>query len=61
MILYAVLSVTGFASALFALIMPNDIGIFAGFFYTTLPITMPITANKLKKRNTITNQHIYEQ
>jgi len=49
MILYAVLSLTGFTSALFALIMPEGIGIFAGFFYTTLPITMPLTARRLKR------------
>ncbi len=52
MILYVVQSVTGFTSALFALFMPENIGLFAGFFYMTLPISMPLTSSILKKRYT---------
>ena len=37
-------SVTGLLSALFALIMPLHIGVYAGFFYTSMAITMPMVS-----------------
>jgi len=33
---------TGLASALFALVMPVRVGVWAGFFYMTLPVTMTV-------------------
>ncbi len=36
------LTLTGLASALFALAMPTRWGVWAGFVYMTLPITMPL-------------------
>ncbi len=41
---FGVLATTGLVSALFAGIMPAKLGIWAGFTYSTLPITMPIVA-----------------
>ena len=41
-VMFAVMGGTGPASALFAGLMPARIGIFAGFFYLTLPLTMPL-------------------
>jgi hypothetical protein len=41
---FAVMAATGFVSALFALTMPTNIAVWAGFVYATLPITMPIKA-----------------
>lgn len=50
---FVVLALTGIASAIFAIAMPDRIAIFAGFAYATLPITMPFTAiitqRKIKK------------
>jgi len=44
------LAMTGLASAVFALVMPPQIAIWAGFFYMTLPISMPILAIGFQKR-----------
>jgi uncharacterized membrane protein len=43
------LAATGILSALFALIMPPAVGIWAGFAYMTLPITMPILAVRFQR------------
>jgi hypothetical protein len=40
----AVLGGTGLASAVFALVTPASVGVWAGFWYMTLPITMPLLA-----------------
>lgn len=51
---WMVLSSTGFISALFAFLMPANVGVFAGFIYMTLPITMPLVSSRyMKKINTI--------
>lgn len=42
--MHGVMAVTGLASAIFALATPLAAGVWAGFFYTTLPITMPLMA-----------------
>ncbi len=44
-----VLGGTGVASALWALVMPGDVAIYAGFWYMTLPLTMPFTAVRFQK------------
>jgi uncharacterized membrane protein len=48
-----ILAGTGFASAIFAWVMPIKIGIFAGFIYMNLPVMLPILAvlyeRKIKK------------
>jgi len=43
------LSVTGILSALFAIIFPTNIAVWAGFVYTTLPISMPVISIKSAK------------
>lgn len=45
-----VLALTGIASALWAIALPYQVGIYAGFLYMTLPITMPLLAIKYAKR-----------
>jgi len=40
------LAVTGLLSAIFAIVFPVRIAIWAGFVYTSLPVTMPIMAKK---------------
>jgi len=47
---WLVMSTTGFVSALFAILMPTKIGVFAGFIYMTLPITMPVVSSKYMKK-----------
>jgi uncharacterized membrane protein len=41
-----VLAATGLVSALCAAVLPSDLGIWAGFVYTTLPVTMPLVASR---------------
>lgn len=48
---WAVQASTGFASAAFALLMPTHIGIYAGFFYATLPVTMPLLGKHYKRKS----------
>lgn len=43
-VLWAILSLTGLVSGLFALLLPPRIAIYAGFIYFSLPFTMNITA-----------------
>jgi uncharacterized membrane protein len=47
---FSVMAATGLASALAAGLLPSHLGIWAGFFYATLPITMPIVAIRYAKR-----------
>jgi uncharacterized membrane protein len=44
------LSITGLISALFAWIMPSKIAVFAGFVYTTLPLSMPLVSIHFHKK-----------
>lgn len=46
---WAVQAVTGLASAAFAGLMPTRLGVWAGFVYCTLPITMSFVANRYGK------------
>ncbi|MCB0806773.1 MAG: DUF1211 domain-containing protein [Bacteroidales bacterium] len=50
---WSVASLTGLSSAMFALLMPINMGVFSGFFYSTLAISMPFVSiffwKKLKK------------
>ena len=39
---YFTVSLTGLVSALFAWLMPSNVNLLAGFFYATLPVTMPL-------------------
>ncbi len=48
--LWSVLTITGMSSALFALLLPPQIGIFAGFIYFNLPISMNLVAFIYKKK-----------
>jgi len=41
---------TGVISALWAAVMPMGLGVLAGFFYMTLPITMPVLAIRYSRR-----------
>lgn len=43
---YVVMGATGLVSALYAAVMPGWMGVWAGFIYATLPITMPIQAGR---------------
>lgn len=47
------LMITGLTSALFAIVFPVRIAVWAGFVYTTLPVTMPLvaikSANKIRR------------
>ncbi|MBK7670609.1 MAG: DUF1211 domain-containing protein [bacterium] len=43
---YVVMGATGLVSALYAAVMPGWMGVWAGFIYATLPITMPIQASR---------------
>lgn len=45
-----VLAVTGVTSAVWALALPPQVGIYAGFLYMTLPVTMPLLAMRYAKR-----------
>jgi hypothetical protein len=47
---YGVLSATGLGSALFAALTPTDLGIWSGFFYSTLAVSMPAVASVYAKR-----------
>jgi uncharacterized membrane protein len=46
-VFWAILSLTGFLSAMFAWLMPVRIGIFAGFIYFNLPVSMNLAAFRL--------------
>lgn len=48
--LHATVAATAVASALFAGLLPTIVGIWAGFVYMTLPVTMPITAVRYARR-----------
>ena len=45
-----VLGGTGVASAAWALLMPLPLAVYAGFLYTTLPVTMPVLAIRFSRR-----------
>ena len=47
---WMVFSLTALASAIFAAVMPADIGRFAGFVYLILPIAMPAVAIRYEKQ-----------
>jgi len=47
---WSVQAATGFISALFALLMPKGIDVFAGFVYLTLPVSQPIIAIRYAKK-----------
>jgi len=49
-VMQGTLAATGLASALFAQVMPPSIAVWAGFFYMTLPLSMPILAMRFQKR-----------
>ena len=49
-VLWAILAITGFSSGVFAWVMPPKIGIFAGFIYFNLPISMNVTAFQLSRK-----------
>ena len=44
-----VLGLTGVASAVWALTMPDSLAMFAGFMYMTLSVSMPLTATRFEK------------
>ncbi len=48
--LHAVLAVTGVVSALSAGLLPPHLGVWAGFVYMTLPLTMPVVAVRYAAR-----------
>jgi len=58
--LWAILSVTGFVSSLFALLLPLHIGIYAGFIYFSLPFTMNFAAFYYQKQAKKFNSSISE-
>ncbi len=43
---YLVMGATGLVSAVWAAVMPGRLGVFAGFLYATLPVTMPLLARR---------------
>jgi uncharacterized membrane protein len=45
-----VLGATGVASALWALVLPAPLSVYAGFLYMTLPVTMPWLATRYSKQ-----------
>jgi len=47
--LHSVLAATGLASALAAALLPTAVGVWAGFVYTTLPITMSVVASRYSR------------
>jgi uncharacterized membrane protein len=48
--IWLILASAGFLSAVVALVFPTSIAVWAGFVYTTLPITMPIIARRSAKK-----------
>lgn len=48
--IWITMTVTGLLSALFAIVFPAAIAVWAGFVYTTLPVTMPILAKRSAKK-----------
>lgn len=48
--LNSVLAATGLASALAAALLPASIGVWSGFVYVTLPVTMSVTAVRYARR-----------
>ncbi len=49
-VMYLVLGSTGVASALWVLLMPLSLAVYAGFWYMTLPVTMPILAIRYSRQ-----------
>jgi hypothetical protein len=49
-VMHLALGATGVASALWALLLPPSVGVFAGFLYMTLPVTMPVLAIRYQRR-----------
>ncbi len=49
-VMSVVLGGTGVVSAVWAAVMPAWLGIFAGFIYMTLPVTMPVLAIRYARR-----------
>lgn len=47
---WAVMLATGLLSALWAGVMPDPLGVFAGFVYATLALTMPIQATRQERQ-----------
>lgn len=46
----AVLAITGLVSESAAAVLPSRFGVWAGFVYTTLPLTMSLTASRYARR-----------
>ena len=44
------MSITGLTSALFALIMPLSLAVFAGFFYMSLTVSMPVVSTRYERK-----------
>lgn len=47
---YVVMGATGLVSAVWAALLPGRPGIFAGFLYASLPVTMPLLARRQRAR-----------
>jgi hypothetical protein len=47
---WTIQGVTGLGSALFAIVFPQNIAVFAGFVYVTLPVTMPLASVYFDKK-----------
>lgn len=48
--IWLALAVTGLSSALFAIVFPPQIAVFAGFVYSILPVIMPVIARQSKRK-----------
>jgi hypothetical protein len=47
---FSVLAATGLVSSLWAGLLPAELGVWAGFIYCTLPITMPVVAIRFARK-----------
>ncbi len=47
---WTVMAATGLASAAFAAVTPAGVGVWAGFVYSSLPVTMPLLARRYAKK-----------
>ena len=47
---WVLMTITGFTSAILALLLPTKYGIFAGFVYFTLAVSMPVTTFLYNKK-----------
>lgn len=50
MTLFFIAAGTGLTSVLFASLLPENLALLSGFTYATLPISMPLTSSRFKKR-----------